>query len=93
VTAITKSTVVEKVLAPLLFAPILFGFALDGGRRRIFAFDPMMRATGSISRILALGDDALAAEQACVLEHERTIMLVLGIEHQAAARLADQPGQ
>jgi hypothetical protein len=43
----------------------------------------MMRVAGTISRVLALRDDALAAEQARVLEYERSVLLEDEIKHQS----------
>jgi hypothetical protein len=53
----------------------------------------MMRAAGAVTRVLALRDDALTAEQASVLEYERSVMLKLGIEHEPASGLANEPAE
>ena len=43
-------------------SPILFGFALHGRRCRILDLDPMARAARTVARVLALRNDAFAAE-------------------------------
>jgi hypothetical protein len=50
--------------SPLLLAPILFCFLLNGRCRRIFALNPIPRAAGAITRSLALRHDNIAAEWA-----------------------------
>jgi len=53
----------------------------------------MARAAGPVRRGLALRHDALAAEQAGMLEYERPILLEHLIEHESASRLPNEPRQ
>src|SRR5262249_18023377 len=78
---------------PSRFAPILFGLALDRRCRRILDLHPIPRAARAVARILALAHNAFASKQAGMLEHEWSVVLVLGIEYQPRAWLAHQPGQ
>ena len=52
-------------------APILFRLAPDRWRLRVLELEPVRRTAGAIARAQPLGDDALAAELAGVLENRQ----------------------
>ena len=60
-----------------LVAPILFRLAPHRWRRRILDRQPMIDPTGSIRRTELFRHDALAAELAGVLEHDRAVAVGL----------------
>jgi hypothetical protein len=43
----------------------------------------MMRAAGTVARVLTLRDDALASEQASVLKDQCAVVVELLIQHEA----------
>src|SRR5688572_15829698 len=57
-------------------APIFFGLPPHRFARRIFHLNPVRETTGCIARILALRNDALQAEFAGMLKHERAILVL-----------------
>lgn len=75
-------------------SPILFCFSFHCGRLRIFALDPIWRAAGTISRILALRNDPLQPELAGVLEYKRPVFLVhMLIEPHAGSGATEHAGE
>src|SRR4029453_10082657 len=63
-------------------APIFLGFSLDRRRVRIFALDPVWRAAGTVTRVLALRHDAFKAELAGMLEDSGAVLSEMLIETQ-----------
>jgi len=62
-------------LPPFAFAPILFNLTCSTWGRWIFALEPLTRAARTIGRVFALRHNALASEQAGVLECKPPVML------------------
>jgi hypothetical protein len=60
------------------FTPILLSFPLHRRRVRVFALDPMRRATWTILRILAVWHDALKAQHRLLIEVKRLLLLRCG---------------
>jgi len=53
----------------------------------------MRRTPGTIRRAEPLGDDALTAKLARVLEYDVAVTLVVLVEHNAGMRATQQPGE
>jgi hypothetical protein len=64
--AITSPAARRLLSSPFLFAPVLFGLALDRWCCRILALDPVPRPAGAVGRAKALRYDAFEPEPASV---------------------------
>ena len=69
-------------------APILLRLPPDRRRGRVLELEPVRRAAGAVARAEPLGDDALAAELAGVLEHRQpAVVLQVLVQAHAVAWL------
>src|SRR6266404_664127 len=67
-------------LSPFLFAPIFFGFPLDGRCIRVFHFEPIGRASRTVGRVLPLRHDSFEPHLAGMGEDGRAVALDMLVE-------------
>src|SRR5262249_24842294 len=73
----------DNALSPFLFAPFFLLFALHGRRIGVLHFEPIRRAAGTISGVLAVRDNAFKPKLAGMDEYGRAVALDMLIEPDA----------